>query len=93
MWLMLQQDEPEDYVIATGVAHTVREAVEVGFSHVGLDWTKHVIVDERFLRPAEVESLLGDAAKAERQLGWRPEVAFESLIRMMVDADLARLGD
>jgi len=92
MWMMLQQDRPDDYVIATGVSHSVRELIEMAFSRVGLDWQKHVRVDPALLRPAEVEHLLGDASKARLQLGWTPEVNFRQLIEMMVDADLARLG-
>ncbi len=92
MWLMLQQDEPDDYVIATGVSHSVRELIEIAFARVGLDWQKHVKVDPALLRPAEVDHLLGDASKAKRQLGWTPDVDFERLVEMMVDADLARLS-
>jgi GDPmannose 4,6-dehydratase len=91
MWLMLQQDTAEDYVVATGVTHSVRECAEVAFDHLGLDLDAHVVIDPMFLRPAEVEHLIGDASKARRVLGWEPEVDFESLIRMMVDADLALL--
>jgi GDPmannose 4,6-dehydratase len=91
MWLMLQQSEPDDYVIATGVAHSVKELVEVAFAHVGLDWQKHVGIDPAFLRPAEVDHLIGDPSKAKRQLGWVPSVDFTGLVHMMVDADLARL--
>jgi GDPmannose 4,6-dehydratase len=91
MWLMLQQEEPDDYVIATGVAHSVRECVEVAFDHVGMAIDDHVVIDPSFLRPAEVEHLIGDASKARRALDWEPEVSFEQLIRMMVDADLALL--
>jgi GDPmannose 4,6-dehydratase len=91
MWLMLQQDTAEDYVVATGVTHSVRECAEVAFDHLGLDLDAHVVIDPMFLRPAEVEHLIGDASKARRVLGWEPEVNFESLIRMMVDADLALL--
>ncbi len=91
MWLMLQGDEPVDYVIATGVTHTIRHACDVAFGHAGLDWERYVVTDERFLRPAEVELLVGDASKAERELGWRPAVTFEELMAMMVDADIARL--
>jgi GDPmannose 4,6-dehydratase len=90
MWLMLQQDSPSDYVIATGITHTIRHACEVAFSHVGLDWEQHVVLDERFLRPAEVDLLVGDAGKAERELDWRPVVTFEEMMAMMVDADIAR---
>ena len=91
MWLMLQQDAPDDYVIATGEAHSVQELVEVAFAHLGLDWQKHVGIDERYLRPAEVDHLIGDPAKAKRQLGWEPTVDFKGLVHMMVEADLARL--
>ncbi len=91
MWLMLQQDQPDDYVIATGEAHSVQEFVEVAFAHAGLDWQKHVGVDPRYLRPAEVDHLIGDPAKAKRQLGWEPSVHFKQLVTMMVDADLARI--
>lgn len=91
MWLMLQQDEPDDYVVATGATHSVRSLCEVAFSHVGLDYRDHVTVDERFLRPAEVDQLVGDASKARRELGWSPETCFEDLVRMMVDADLQQL--
>jgi GDPmannose 4,6-dehydratase len=92
MWMMLQQDRADDYVIATGVSHSVRELVEVAFARAGLDWQKHVRVDPALLRPAEVEHLLGDASKARAQLGWTPAVNFRQLVEMMVDADLARLG-
>jgi GDPmannose 4,6-dehydratase len=92
MWLMLQQDEPDDYVIATGVSHSVRQLIEIAFAHAGLEWQKHVHVDPALLRPAEVEHLLGDSTKARRTLGWQPEVTFEQLVEMMVDADLARLS-
>jgi GDPmannose 4,6-dehydratase len=91
MWLMLQQDEPGDYVIATGQTHPVRELCEIAFDQVGLDWEDHVVVDQQFFRPAEVDLLIGDPSKATDQLGWKPEVGFEDLIRMMVDADLAAL--
>jgi GDPmannose 4,6-dehydratase len=91
MWLMLQQDEPDDYVVATGEAHSVQELVEVAFARVGLDWQKFVGVDERYLRPAEVDHLIGDPAKAKNQLGWEPTVDFKGLVHMMVDADLERL--
>jgi GDPmannose 4,6-dehydratase len=91
MWLMLQQDRPDDYVVATGEAHSVREVVEIAFGHAGLDWKKHVVQDPALIRPAEVDRLIGDAAKARRVLGWRPEMSFAELIRHMVDADLARL--
>ena len=92
MWLMLQQDQADDYVIATGESHSVRELVELSFGHVGLDWQKHVKLDPRFLRPAEVDHLVGDSTKARKALGWTPEVDFAGLVRMMVDADMARLS-
>jgi GDPmannose 4,6-dehydratase len=92
MWLMLQQDQPDDYVIATGVCHSVRELVEIAFARVGLDWQNYVRVDPALLRPAEVDHLLGDASKARRVLKWKPEVDFKQLIEMMVDADLQRLA-
>jgi GDPmannose 4,6-dehydratase len=88
MWLMLQQSEPDDYVIATGDAHSVRELVRIAFEHVGLDPDEHVRIDPRFLRPAEVEHLIGDASKAREKLGWEPRTSFEEMIRLMVDADL-----
>jgi GDPmannose 4,6-dehydratase len=88
MWLMLQQDSPEDYVIATGETHSVRELVELAFGAAGLDWRQYVVVDPTLLRPAEVELLQGDATKARRQLGWKPTVSFQDLIEMMVKADL-----
>ena len=88
IWLMLQQDQPDDFVIATGVKHSVRDLVEVAFGHVGLDWREHVETDPKLLRPAEVHTLRGDAGKARRVLGWSPKVSFPELIRMMVDADL-----
>jgi GDPmannose 4,6-dehydratase len=91
MWQMLQDDDPQDYVIATGEAHSVRDCVEIAFAHAGLDADRHVQVDPAFLRPAEVDQLIGDASKARDRLGWEPEVSFEELIRMMVDADVARL--
>jgi GDPmannose 4,6-dehydratase len=91
MWLMLQQDEPDDYVIATGVAHSVRYCVEVAFERAGIQVEDHVVIDPSFLRPAEVEHLIGDAGKARRKLGWEPAVSFEELIGMMVDADIALL--
>ncbi|MFN8109078.1 MAG: GDP-mannose 4,6-dehydratase [Thermoleophilia bacterium] len=91
MWLMLQQPEPDDYVVSTGETHTVRRLVELAFARVGLDPDEHVVLDPAFVRPAEVDLLVGDASKAHRELGWRPEVDFEGLGAMMVDADLARL--
>jgi GDPmannose 4,6-dehydratase len=92
MWLMLQQDEPDDYVIATGEAHSVRELVQVAFAHAGLDPDKYVRIDPRFLRPAEVEHLVGDASKAREKLGWKPRTSFEEMVRLMVDADLELLA-
>jgi GDPmannose 4,6-dehydratase len=92
MWRMLQQPEAEDYVIGTGTTHSVRELVQAAFGHVGLDWEKHVVVDPRFIRPAEVDLLQADPAKARARLGWEPKASFEELVAMMVDADLARLG-
>ena len=91
MWLMLQQDEPSDFVVATGIAHSVRYCVEVAFAHAGVSIADHVVTDESMLRPAEVDHLIGDPAKARRELGWEPEVSFEQLIEMMVDSDLAAL--
>jgi GDPmannose 4,6-dehydratase len=91
MWLMLQQPEPSDYVVATGRAHTVRDLVEVAFGRLGLDWREHVVQDPALYRPAEVDRLLGDPAKARERLGWEPEVSFERMIEMMVEADLERL--
>jgi len=91
MWSMLQQASPQDYVIATGETHSVREFVQLAFDHVGLDWEKHVVVDNTFFRPSEVNLLLGDASKAAREFGWRPSIRFPELVRMMVDADLKLL--
>ena len=91
MWRMLQQDVPDDYVVATGENHTVRELVEVAFAHAGLDWQEFVKVDSALLRPAEVDTLIGDPAKARTVLGWKPHVSFKELVQMMVDADVARL--
>jgi len=92
MWLMLQQEKPDDYLIATGVAHSVREFVERAFARAGLSWRDHVVEDPALLRPAEVDHLIGDAAKAKRVLGWEPRVSFEQLVEMMVDADIASLS-
>jgi GDPmannose 4,6-dehydratase len=92
MWLMLQQDHADDYVIGTGETHSVEEFVTIAFDHVGLDWHDHVVVDPLFYRPAEVDLLLADPGKAKRKLGWQPEVSFPRLVRMMVDADLAALS-
>ncbi len=88
---MLQQKEADDYVIATGVSHSVEDLVETAFGHVGLDWRTHVKLDPRFLRPAEVDHLIGDCSKARRVLGWEPGVDFKTLVTMMVDADIERL--
>ena len=92
MWMMLQQDQPDDYVVATGQQHSVRELVEAAFQHVGLDWRRHVEIDPQLLRPAEVNTLCGDASKARRVLGWKPRVTFTELVEMMVDADLERVA-
>jgi GDPmannose 4,6-dehydratase len=94
MWLMLQIDKPEDYVIATGESHSVREFLDIVFGHLDLDWHKHVEIDPRYFRPAEVNELRGDMSKARKQLGWEPKVRFAELARMMVEADLAdrRIG-
>jgi GDPmannose 4,6-dehydratase len=91
MWLMLQQREPDDFVVATGVSHSVRQLVEIAFGCAGLDWRRHVTTDPKLVRPAEVDKLRGDASKARARLGWRPEVSFEAMIEMMVRADLERL--
>ncbi|AOZ93297.1 GDP-mannose 4,6-dehydratase [Paenibacillus crassostreae] len=91
MWLMLQQDKADDFVISTGETHTIEELVEIAFSHVGLNWRDYVVVDQKFVRPAEVELLLGDCSKAKEELGWELEVGFEQLVKMMVDSDLAKL--
>jgi GDPmannose 4,6-dehydratase len=92
MWLMLNQKRPDDYVIATGTTHTVQRCVEIAFARVGLDWEPYVVIDDDLKRPAEVDTLVGDWSKAERELGWRPRVDFQQLIELMVDADLAMLG-
>jgi len=92
MWRMLQQDAPDDYVIATGEMHTVQELVEVAFGLVGLDWERHVRIDERYFRPTEVDELKGDASKAARVLGWRPTITFDALVRLMLEADLQEAG-
>jgi len=92
MWLMLQQDEPQDYVVGTGKTHSVQYLVETAFGHAGLDWREYVRLDPRFVRPAEVDLLLADPSKARRELGWQPKVAFEELVAMMVEADLERLS-
>ncbi len=91
MWAMLQQDEPEDFVVGTGVCHSVEEFVSIAFERVGLEWRNHVVVDPRFFRPAEVDLLMADSSLAKERLGWEPEVGFRELVERMVDADLARL--
>jgi len=93
MWLMLQQDVPDDYVIASGETHSVKELLEVAFSHVDLKWNDHVVVDEKFYRPAEIYELRGDSNKARKKLGWKPTIAFKNLIQIMVDEDIRRLRD
>jgi GDPmannose 4,6-dehydratase len=92
MWLMLQQDEPRDYVVATGETYSVQDLVSTAFEHAGLDWREHVVLDERFVRPAEVDLLIGSPARAKAEMGWEPEVGFRQLVTMMVDADLERLA-
>jgi GDPmannose 4,6-dehydratase len=92
MWLMLQQDKPDDYVVATGETHSVREFLEEAFSYVGLDWQKYVKVDQKYFRPSEVDLLLGDSSKARKALGWTPKVGFKELVRLMVDTDLEGQG-
>jgi GDPmannose 4,6-dehydratase len=92
MWLMLQHDTADDFVIATGATHSIRDFLDIAFGHVGLDWARYVKQDARFLRPAEVDQLIGDYGKAKRVLGWEPKVGFHDLVTMMVDADLALLG-
>jgi GDPmannose 4,6-dehydratase len=89
--MMLQQEQPDDYVVATGQTQSVRRFCELAFAHVGLDYQKYVVMDERFMRPAEVDLLVGNPAKAHAKLGWRPETPFEQLVEMMVEADLALL--
>ena len=90
MWLMLQQDEPDDYVIATGETHSVRDLLEAAFSYLGLDWHNHLEIDQRYCRPAEVDLLIGDASKAKSKLAWEAETKFNELVRLMVDADVKR---
>ena len=92
MWLMLQQDKPDDYVIATGETHSVREFLEVAFGYAGLDYRKHVEIDQRYFRPAEVDLLIGDASKARKRLGWKPRTTFAELARLMVDADIEEVA-
>jgi GDPmannose 4,6-dehydratase len=93
MWRMLQHDEPDDFVIASGENHTVREFAEKAFARLGLDWERHVEIDENYFRPAEVPDLRGDASKAKRVLGWEPATSFEELVHLMVDADVQLLDD
>jgi len=93
MWLMLQQEKPDDFVIATGESHSVKEFVVEAFAYAGLDWKKHVVIDPKYFRPTEVDFLQGDATKAEKKLGWRPEIRFKDLVKMMVDADIKELND
>ena len=93
MWLMLQQDQPDDFVIATGETHSVERLLEVAFAHVGLNWHDYAVQDQRYMRPAEVDLLVGDPSKAKQELGWEPEVSFEELIGLMVEADLKKLRD
>jgi len=93
MWLMLQQDQPEDYVIATNETHSVREFLEIAFGHAGLDWKQHVEIDPRYYRPAEVDLLIGDYSKARRALGWEPKTRFADLVKLMVEADIKLLKD
>jgi GDPmannose 4,6-dehydratase len=88
MWMMLQQDEPGDYVIATGVTHSVRDFLDIAFGHLGLDWRAHVEIDPKYFRPTEVDFLLGDPRKAEKHFGWKAHVGFGELVRMMVDSDV-----
>ncbi|MDX6376686.1 MAG: GDPmannose 4,6-dehydratase [Gaiellaceae bacterium] len=92
MWLMLQQETPNDYVIATGETHSVREFVDTAFAYAGLDADRHVVIDQAFMRPAEVDQLIGNPARARTELGWTPRTTFRELVEMMVDADLARLS-
>jgi GDPmannose 4,6-dehydratase len=92
MWMMLQQDKPDDYVIATGETHSIREFLDLAFQHAGLDWEKYVEIDPRYYRPAEVDLMLGDASKARKKLGWKPKTKFPELVRIMTDADIAMLA-
>ena len=91
MWLMLQAEKPDDYVVATGETHSVREFLEAGLRHGGLDWKDYVETDPRYFRPAEVDLLIGDSSKAQRQLGWEPKTRFADLVKLMVDADIELL--
>lgn len=93
MWLMLQQEKADDFVVATGESHSIREFLDEAFGYVGMDWKKVVEIDPRYFRPTEVDFLLGDASKAKRQLGWAPKVEFHELVRIMVDADLEFIGE
>ena len=93
MWLILQRDKPDDYVIATGETHSVREFLETAFDHVGLDWKKYVEIDQNYFRPAEVDLLLGDYSKAKQKLGWQPKTKFQDLVALMVDADIQLVKD
>jgi GDPmannose 4,6-dehydratase len=93
MWLMLQQDQPDDYVIATNETHSVREFLEAAFAHAGLDWRKYVEIDANYYRPTEVDLLIGDYSKAKKKLGWEPKTRFVDLVKLMVDADVQRLKD
>lgn len=93
MWLMLQQGKPDDYVVATGQTHSVKEFVQLAFGYAGLDWKKYVVVDKKFYRPAEVDILIGDPKKARKKLGWKPKVTFKELVRMMVESDLRRFKE
>jgi GDPmannose 4,6-dehydratase len=93
MWLMLQQDQPDDYVVATGETHSIREFLDLAFAHAGLSWEKYVEIDPRYYRPAEVDLLMGDASKARRQLGWEPKTKFADLVKLMVEADIKLLKD
>ncbi|MBE9139429.1 GDP-mannose 4,6-dehydratase [Nodosilinea sp. LEGE 07088] len=92
MWLMLQQDQPDDYVVATGETHSIREFLDIAFGYVNLDWHQYVAFDDRYLRPTEVDLLIGDPAKAKTQLGWQPSVTFEQLVKLMIDADIRAVG-
>jgi GDPmannose 4,6-dehydratase len=93
MWQMLQQDQPDDYIVATGETHPVKEFAELAFRHLGLDYKKYLVVDKTYYRPSEVSLLCGDYSKAQKAFGWQPKVRFEELVKMMVDGDLERLRD
>ena len=92
MWRMLQQETPDDYVVATGETHTVKELVQLSFERAGLDWEKYIVIDPAFIRPAEVDLLIGDPKKAKDKLGWTPTTSFQNLVNMMVDSDMERLS-